>query len=140
MSGAAKSFADVEFGEAFPTLTPDVSMKTVKRFTDSAHMSWARFNDHEGAREQGLPGAIVPGIMSQGILAAMVNNWAPGCTILKIDTIFRAALLVDSNPTCSGVVTDMDEEAQTAEIDLTITNEAGETRVLGTAVVKFQIG
>jgi hypothetical protein len=137
MSGAVKTFSDVEFGEEFPAFTPDVSMTTVKRFTDSTHMSWARFNDHEGARKQGLPGAIVPGIMSQGILAAMVNNWAPGCTILKIDTIFRAALLVDSTPTCNGVVTELDEQAQTAEIDLTILNEAGETRVMGTAVVKF---
>jgi hypothetical protein len=133
----AKSFADVEFGEELPAFTPDVRMPTVRRFTDAAHMSWARFNDHEEARKQGLPGAIVPGIMSQGILAAMVDNWAPGCRILKIDTIFRAALLVDSKPKCCGVVTDMDEESGTVEIDLTIANEAGETRVLGTAVVKL---
>jgi acyl dehydratase len=112
-------------------------MPTVRRFTAAAHRSWARFNDHEEARKQGLPGAIVPGIMSQGILAAMVDNWAPGCRILKIDTIFRAALLVDSKPRCSGVVTDMDDEAGTVEIDLTIANEAGETRVLGTALVKL---
>ena len=132
-----KAFADVEFGEELPAFTPDIAMPTVRRFTDAAHMSWARFNDHEGAKKQGLPGAIVPGIMSQGILAAMVNNWAPGATIIKIDTIFRAALVVDSSPTCAGVVTDLDQEAQTAEIDLTIANEAGETRVMGTAVVKF---
>ena len=132
-----KTFADIEFGEELPAFTPDVSMPTVRRFTDAAHMSWARFNDHEEAKKQGLPGAIVPGIMSQGILAALVNNWAPGATIVKIDTIFRAALVVDSSPKCKGVVTDMDEETQTAEIDLTIANEAGETRVMGTAVVKF---
>ena len=132
-----KSFDDVEFGEVLPAFTPDVSMPTVQRFTDAAHMSWSRFNDHEEAKKQGLPGALVPGIMSQGILAAMVNNWAAGATIVKIDTIFRAALVVDSSPQCNGVVTDMDEEAQTVEIDLTIANEAGETRVMGTAVVKF---
>ncbi len=132
-----KTFADVEFGEELPAFTPDVSMPTVRRFTDAAHMSWARFNDHEEAKKQGLPGAIVPGIMSQGILAAMVNNWAPGATIVKIDTIFRAALVVDSSPKCTGVVTDLDEETQTTEIDLTIANEAGETRVMGTAVVQF---
>jgi hypothetical protein len=137
VSVARKSFAEVEFGEELPAFSPDISMPTVKRFTDSTHMSWSRFNDHEEARKQGLPGAIVPGIMSQGILAAMVNNWAPGCTIVKIDTIFRAALVVDSQATCRGVVTDMDEEAGTAEIDLTISNEAGETRVLGTAIVRF---
>jgi len=132
-----KSFDQVEFGEELPAFTPDVGMTTVKRFTDAAHMSWSRFNDHEEAKKQGLPGAIVPGIMSQGLLAAMVNNWAPGATIVKIDTIFRAALLVDSRPQCNGVVTDMDEEAATVEIDLTIANEAGETRVMGTAVVRF---
>jgi hypothetical protein len=34
-------------------------------------------------------------------------------------------------------VTDLDAVARTAEIDLTITNAAGETRVLGTARVKL---
>jgi acyl dehydratase len=100
-------------------------------------MSWARFNDHAEARKQGLPGAIVPGIMSQGILAAMINNWAPGCSILKIDTIFRAALVVDSKASCTAVVTDLDDAAKTVEVDLTIANEAGETRVLGTASIRF---
>lgn len=130
-----KKYEDVEFGEDLPAFAPDISMQTVKRFTDAAHMSWGRFNDHEEARKQGLPGAIVPGIMSQGILAAMINNWAPGCRIVKIDTIFRASLVVDSDATCNAVVTDMDDESRTLEIDLTISNEAGETRVLGTATV-----
>jgi hypothetical protein len=137
MSEAKKSFAEVEFGEELPEFSPAIDMKTVKRFTDAAHMSWSRFNDHEEAKKQGLPGAIVPGIMSQGILAAMVDRWAPGCTIVKIDTIFRAALVVDSVATCRGVVTDMDDEAKTVEVDLTISNEAGETRVMGTAIVRF---
>jgi hypothetical protein len=130
-------YSDIEFGEELPELVPDIRMQTVKRFTDAAHMSWGRFNDHEEARKQGLPGAIVPGIMSQGILAAMINNWAPSCSILKIDTIFRAALVVDSQASCTAVVTDMDDDARTIEIDLTIANEAGETRVLGTASVRF---
>jgi hypothetical protein len=137
VSADAKRFEEIEFGEELPEFHPAIDMPTVKRFTDAAHMSWGRFNDHEEAKKQGLPGAIVPGIMSQGILTAMVNNWAPGCTIVKIDTIFRAALVVDSKATCKGVVTDLDEEAKTAEIDLTISNEAGETRVMGTAIVRL---
>ncbi len=134
---APRSYADIEFGEELPEFTPDIRMQTVKRFTDAAHMSWSRFNDHEEARRQGLPGAIVPGIMSQGILAAMINNWAPGCRIHKIDTIFRAALVVDSKASAKAVITDMDDEKKIVEIDLTISNEAGETRVLGTATVEL---
>jgi acyl dehydratase len=126
----------VEFGDEFE-FQPDVSMPTVKTFTTEAtRMDFWRFTDHEKARELGgLPGAIVPGIMSQGILAAAIHRFVPGGTIQKIDTIFRAPLIVDSSPTARGVVTHVDEEQRTAEIDLTLVNEAGETRVLGTAVV-----
>ncbi len=130
------SLAEVEFGEEFD-FAPDVSMEAVRRFGGAADLMFHRFTDHEKARADGLPGAIVPGIMSQGLLAAGIHQWAPGCTLRKIDTVFRAPVLVDSRPACRGVVTHVDEEAGTVEIDLTIVNEAGETRVLGTALVRF---
>jgi hypothetical protein len=44
---------------------------------------------------------------------------------------------VGSKPVCRGVVTDLDAAARSAEIDLTLSNEAGETRVVGTARVTF---
>ena len=127
----------VEFGDEFE-FEPDVSMETVRRFTPAAGMNFHRFTDHEKARADGLPGAIVPGIMSQGVLAAAIHRFAPGATLRKIDTVFRAPLLVDSRPVRRGVVTHVDDDAETAEIDLTIVNEAGETRVLGTAVVALK--
>ncbi len=132
-----RSFADVGFGDDLDEMKPDVSLDNVKRFTGSAGMTFERFTDHEAARKEGLPGAIVPGIMSQGILAAMIHRWAPSARIEQIDTIFRAPLLVDSQPVCRGVVTNLDESAETVEVDLTIVNEANETRVIGTATVKL---
>ncbi len=133
----SRSFDQVEFGEELEEIVPDVSLATVQRFTRMAKMDFARFNDHEQAKKEGLPGAIVPGIMSQGLLAALIHRWAPGSKISRIDTVFRATVLVDSQPRCRGVVTDMDEESRTVEIDLTIVNEADETRVMGTASVEF---
>jgi hypothetical protein len=127
----------VEFGAEF-AFQPDVSLPTVKRFTVAAGMDFHRFTDHEKARADGLPGAIVPGIMSQGILAAAVHRFLPGCEIRKIDTVFRAPVLVDSQPVGRGVVTHVDEAAGTFEVDLTLANEAGETRVLGTALVALE--
>jgi len=128
-------YEDVDFGDELPEFVPDVSMPTVRRFGDVTGMTFWRFTDHEKARASGLPGAIVPGIMSQGILVSLIHRWAPNAVVHKIDAIFRAPVVVDSQPVCRGVVTDMDDEAHTVEIDLTICNEAGETRVLGTAVV-----
>jgi acyl dehydratase len=130
-------YEDIGFGDDLPEFHPDVSMPMVVRFTEAAHMRFGRFTDHEEARKSGLPGAIVPGIMSQGILAAMIHRWAPAATIQKIDTIFRAPLIVDSEPLCRGVVTDMNDDDRVIELDLTLTNEAGETRVLGTATVQL---
>jgi acyl dehydratase len=130
-------YHDVELGDDLPDFNPDVSLATVTRFAVATKMMAPRFIDHEGARKEGLPGAIVPGIMSQAMLAAVIHRWSPGCTIRRIDTIFRAPLLVDSTPVCRGVVTDTDDDMRSVEIDLTIVNEAEETRVIGTAEVEF---
>ena len=75
--------------------------------------------------------------MSQGLLAAMIHRWAPGCRITSLDTVFRAPLVVGTVPTVAGAVTDTDDEARMVEIDLTVMTEEGRTSVLGTAMVSF---
>jgi acyl dehydratase len=128
---------DVEFGEELPVFAPDTSLPNVKRFAIAAGWDGPRFTDHEAARAEGLPGALVPGIMSQGFLAAMIHRWAPEARIENVDTVFRAPVIVDESYTISGVVTDIDEDTGKVEIDLTVSNEAGETRVFGTARVNL---
>ncbi len=130
-----RRFEDVEIGDELPETKPDVSMDKVRAFCRAAGNDFPRFTDHEVARKQGLPSAIVPGIMSQALLVAVVHAWAPGSRIEKVDTVFRAPVPVDSQPLCRAVVTDLDAETRSVEVDLTIVNEAGETRVLGTARV-----
>ncbi len=134
---AVSSIRDVEFGAELPVFEPDTGLANVKRFVVAAGWNGPRFTDHEAARKEGLPGALVPGILSQGYLAAMIHRWAPEALIQNVDTVFRAPLIVDEPCSISGVVTDIDEEAGRVEIDLTITNAKGETRVFGTAEVKL---
>lgn len=131
------SIADVEFGAPLPEFEPDTSLENVRTFVVAAGWDGPRFTDHEAARREGLPGALVPGILSQGYLAAMIHRWAPNAFIENVDTIFRAPVLVDERYRISGVVTDVDEDEGRVEIDLTLTNEQGETRVFGTARVKL---
>ena len=126
---------EVEFGENLPTFQPDTGLENVKNFAIAAGWEAPRFTDHEAARAEGLPGALVPGIMSQGFLSAMIHNWAPGAEIKLVDTVFRAPCVVDERYHINGVVTDIDEETGEVEIDLTVTNDANETRVFGTAKV-----
>ena len=132
-----RRFEDVEFGAELPAFAPDTRIANVQRFARAAGMIAGRFIDHEAARKEGLPGAIVPGVMSQAILAAMIHRWAPDAEIVKIDTVFRAPVMVDQPHRVNGVVTDLDSETRSVEVDLTLTNQAGETRVLGTARVRL---
>lgn len=131
------AIADVEFGGELPTFAPDTSINATRRFGEHVGWNTPRFTDHDGARKEGLPGAIVPGVMSQGFLGAMIHRWAPAAEIIAIDTVFRAPVLVDQPHKITGVVTDIDEDELTVEIDLTVTNAAGETRVFGTATARL---
>ena len=140
MSETVTAVGDVEFGAELPTFAPDTSLENVKRFGKFVGCAGPRFTDHEAARKEGFPGALVPGVMSQGFLGAMIHRWAPTAEIVAIDTVFRAPVLVDQPHQIVGVVTDVDEEAGSVEIDITITNEAEETRVFGTATVKLPAG
>ncbi len=130
------SIADVDFGTELPAFEPDTSLDNVRRFAHAVGWEGNRFRSHELARQEGLPGALVPGIMSQGFLTAMIHRWAPDARILHVDTVFRAPVLADERHHIQGVVTDVDEDERIVEIDLTVTNDAGETRVLGTAKVR----
>ena len=67
----------------------------------------------------------------------MIHRWAPDAAIENVDTVFRAPVVVDERYTIKGVVTDIDLDSGKVEIDLTVTNEAGETRVFGTASVRL---
>ena len=140
MSETVTSVGDVEFGAELPTFAPDTSLENVKRFGKFVGWGGPRFTDHEAARKEGFPGALVPGVMSQGFLGAMIHRWAPTAEIVAIDTVFRAPVLVDQPHQIVGVVTDVDEEAESVEIDITITNEAEETRVFGPATIKLSAG
>jgi len=132
---SVNTVGDVEFGEQLPAFVPDTTLDNVKRFAIAAGWNGPRFTDHEAAKAEGLPGALVPGIMSQGFLSAMIHRWAPSAEVRLVDTVFRAPCIVDQTYKINGVVTDIDEDSGEVEIDLTVTNDADETRVFGTAKV-----
>ncbi|MEM7406844.1 MAG: MaoC/PaaZ C-terminal domain-containing protein [Pseudomonadota bacterium] len=137
MNMTVRNITEVEFGSDLPAFTPDNSLANVRVLCGAAGWDSPRFTDHDAARELGLAGAIVPGIMSQGFLAAMIHSWAPVARIERIDTVFRAPVLVDEPLSITATVTDIDEDVLRVELDLTVSNAKGETRVFGTAKLLF---
>ena len=132
-----KNLQDVEFGEELPEYVPDTTLKRSAEFASIVGWEGARFSDHEKARKEGLAGAMVPGILNQAYFSAMIHKWAPNATLLSIDTIFRAPVIADQAYSMQATVTDIDENAGIIEIDLIMSNEKKETRVLGTARISL---
>ena len=127
---------DVEFGYELPEYHPDTSLEASRSFAEAAgYAGGGRFEDHELARAQGLPGALLPGIMGMGFFASMINKWAPRGRITHIDTVFRAPVLADHPHIAAAVVTDIEEDEATVVLDLRSKNAQDETRVFGTATV-----
>ena len=134
---SVKTISDVEFGEELPVFNPDTSLENTSAFAKAVGWGGPRFEDHDGARKEGFPGALVPGIMGMGFLVSAIHEWAPEGQIQNIDTVFRAAMLADTPAIINAVVTDIDEDDALVELDMTIKNEKDETRVFGTAKVKI---
>ena len=132
-----KNLQDVEFGEELPAYVPDTTLKRSAEFASIVGWEGARFSNHEKAKEEGLAGAMVPGILNQAYFSAMIHKWAPNATLLSIDTIFRAPVIADQAYSMQATVTDIDENAGIIEIDLIMSNEKKETRVLGTARISL---
>jgi hypothetical protein len=131
------SISDVEFGAELPTFTPDTSLAQVSAFAHAVGWGGARFEDHEAARKQGLPGALVPGIMGMGFLTSTIHQWCEHAVIEHIDTVFRAPMIADEACHIGAVVTDIDEDTGLVELDMTLKNDLDETRVFGTARVRL---
>jgi hypothetical protein len=136
-----KTVHDVEFGTELPSFTPDTSITKTAEFAKA--VGWGngrgRFDNHEAARKQGLPGALVPGIMGLAFLTSTIHQWSDVAEVEHIDTVFRAPMLADEPITIGAVVTDIDEDTGVIELDMTLKNDLDETRVFGTAKVRLPV-
>ena len=134
---SVNTITDVEFGTELPTFEPDTSATLCGDFAEAVGWPRGRFSDQEEAKRQGLPGALVPGIMGMGFLTTTIHQWSPNAQVEHIDTVFRAPMMADQPCIIGAVVTDIDEDEGLVELDMTLKNEAGETRVFGTARVRL---
>ncbi len=128
-------FEDIEEGDELPPVDQFLSKDQVRRYARTAGMYVPRFTDDEGARAEGLPGMIAPGVMSMGLLVRMISDWNPAAQIKRIGTTFRSPVLPDRNIHLRGAVTQKIEADHTAECDIWIENDDGERWVIGTATV-----
>jgi acyl dehydratase len=135
----AKKFEALQIGD---TLGPEqiyVSKDQTRSYARACHLNTPRFTDDEGARKEGLPGMILPGNMSLGLLTKLVTDWTAdsGAKITRLGTTYRSPVLPDHSFTLQGFVTQTDPQTRSVELDIWLENEEAERLVIGTATVQF---
>ena len=128
-------FEEVEEGDELPPIDLLLTKDFVRQYARTASMDFPRFTDDEGARREGLPGMIAPGVLSMGLLARLIGEWNQAAQITRIGTTFRSPVLPDCAIHLLGFVTQKDIEQHTAECDIWMENDDGERWVMGTATV-----
>ncbi|MDP6107716.1 MAG: hypothetical protein QGI33_04690 [Candidatus Brocadiia bacterium] len=95
-----------------------------------------QFTSDDVAKGNGLPGALIPGIMQMGLMARLITDWSGGVDLTNLDIIFRQPLMHNRAIKLRGIVTDKREEGGVGvvEADVFLETEEGGTHSTGKAV------
>jgi acyl dehydratase len=139
VTGPDLYFEDVEIGgDIGPverTVTDDQVAEFVRNWGDFSQPS--RFTDAEFARQEGLPGPIVPGALSMALMGQLVVDRSSTFALSKLDVVFRGLVPHHVPLKLSGIITDkgvVDGEPQ-FECDVILEDQQGVRLVIGRATV-----
>ena len=131
-------FEDVELGDEIGPLETVATDEGVISFCQVWDNSMPnRFMDQAVAEKAQLPGPIVPGIMSMGIMARLLTDWAGPEALRDLDLVFRQPVPHNKPLTVSATITDTrtDEGENVVECDILLTGAQGERYIGGKAIV-----
>ena len=134
-------YDSVDMGDELAPVQREVSDQMVLDFcavwSTGGGAGLGRFTDHEAAKKEGLPGAIVPGIMSMNYMAQFLADWADGGSLKKLDVVFRQPVVHPQTISLVGVITDKNQVGgeNLVECDVYLQTAQGDRLVGGKATV-----
>ena len=95
--------------------------------------------DIDFARKAGMDDVFAHGMLSMAYLGRLLTDWAPQERLRSYGVRFAAITHLGDAVTCSGKVTEKFEQdgEQRIRVELTTTNQAGEIKLKGDAVIAF---
>ena len=129
------SFAGLEVGQQVAERSVAVTRDTLVRYAGaSGDFNPIHYNDVV-AESVGLPGVIAHGMLTMGVGASVVEEWAGAGNVSDYQVRFTRPIPVP-NPgealvTVRAVIGALDEERHTARVDLTVEHDG--VKVLGRA-------
>lgn len=129
------SFTGLEVGQVVAEREVAVTRDSLVRYAGaSGDFNPIHYNDVV-ADQVGLPGVIAHGMLTMGVGASVVEEWAGAGNVSDYQVRFTKPVPVPNPGQATLMVTArigaLDEERRTARVDLTVTHE--ESKVLGKA-------
>lgn len=137
-----RRFEDVHLGDTIGPVEHVFTTEGVRAFcTLWGQSGESRFTSPTVARREGLPGPIVPGIMSMAVLSRLLTDWADGGELRSLDVIFRQPVPHHQPLRLVGMVTDVRAEGGhgLVEADVFLERADGERLVTGKALVALPL-
>ena len=127
---------DLDIGDELPALRLTLTREQVAEYARAANQAGPRFLSDAGARQDGLPGQIVPGNMSLALFSRVLGT-IEGGRVRRISGTFRGLVRPNVPLVVSGVVTDRQpsDDGDILECDLLLETEEGDRLVAGTGTV-----
>jgi acyl dehydratase len=130
-------YEDVSEGDESPELSLEVTRTHIVKYAGAGGDFNPIHHDEAFAKSLGLPSVFAMGLMQGGYLARALTDWV-GVGNLRLYKIrFTGQVWPGETIVCKAKVTRKYEENGEKRIDceLSVTNQAGESKVTGTAVV-----
>ena len=132
------TFDQVQVGDTLPPLTLEpVNGTTLALFAGASNDHNAVHIDIDFARKAGMPDVFAHGMLSMAWLGRLLTLWVDQRQLRQFGVRFIGITHLGHRITCSGRVVEKFEAEgeQRVKIELQTTNQYGEPRVVGDAVV-----
>jgi acyl dehydratase len=132
------SLANLKTGDTLPALElPPLSRLTLALYCGASGDHNPIHVDTDFAREAGQKDVFAHGMLSMAWLGRLLTDWVPQTALRDVSVRFAAITQVGEHIRCTGEVTEVFEAGgeHRARLKLLTTNETGEIKLAGEAVV-----
>lgn len=132
------SYEQIQVGDSLPPLAlPPVDRTTLALFAGASGDHNPIHIDTDFARKAGFADVFAQGMLGMAWLGRLVTRWVPQSQLRSFDVRFAGITHLRHAITCSGRVVEKIEQGgeRRVRIELHSTNQHGETKIVGEAVV-----
>ena len=134
----AISLDKINIGDTLPSLAlPPINRTTLAMFAGASGDHNAIHIDTDYARRAGMPDGFAHGMLSMAYLGRLLTQWVDQRQLREFGVRFLGITHLGHQITCTGTVVERFEVEgeQRIKVEVRTTNQYGETKIVGDAVI-----